>query len=221
MILLIDNFDSFAHNLARYLRRLGVEVRVVRNNQITPAEVESLAPRAVVLSPGPCTPREAGCSLELVRRFQESLPILGVCLGHQTIAAAAGASIVRAPLPMHGRTSPIEHCGRGIFAGLPSPLEVCRYHSLVVEEATLPECLEITARGGDGTIMAIAHRTRPVVGVQFHPESILSAGGYPLLAGFLRQAGIEHRPVEGLLAAEQPLAASPKTLATPLRPVPW
>lgn len=189
MILLIDNYDSFVHNLARHLRRLGQETLVVRNDAISAAEVSLLKPKAVVLSPGPCTPNEAGVSLDIVRALPPQIPLLGVCLGHQTIAAALGGRIIRAPQPVHGRASPIDHVGRGLFAGLPSPLQVGRYHSLIVDEATLPADLEITARTPDGLIMALAHRTRPIHGVQFHPESILTEQGYPLLANFLRLAG--------------------------------
>jgi anthranilate synthase/aminodeoxychorismate synthase-like glutamine amidotransferase len=190
MILLIDNYDSFAFNLARYFERLGQTTRVVRNDAIGPDEIASLRPAAVVLSPGPCTPNEAGCSLEVVRHLAGTLPILGVCLGHQAIAAALGARIVRASEPMHGRTSDVYHDGRSVLAGLPSPFAACRYHSLVVDRATLPPDLEVTAWTADDTVMAIAHRRWPVVGVQFHPEAILTQGGYELLAGFLRIAGI-------------------------------
>src|SRR6476660_8895458 len=190
MILLIDNYDSFVHNLARYLRQLGQETVVVRNDAISPAETIDRRPAAIVLSPGPCTPSEAGCSLDLVRAAAGRIPILGVCLGHQTIAAALGGKIIRAPEPMHGRTSSITHSRRGIFAGLPEPLVVGRYHSLAVDNESLPAELEVTARAEDGTIMALAHRRWPIVGVQFHPESILTSGGYSMLANFLRFAGI-------------------------------
>ena len=190
MILLIDNYDSFVYNLARYFERLGHSTRVVRNTATNAEEVESFEPAAIVLSPGPCTPERAGCALELVRRLYVRVPLLGVCLGHQTIAAALGGRVLRANEPVHGRTSPIHHHGRGVFAGLPSPLVGCRYHSLVVEEASLPDCLEVTARTEEGTVMAIQHRTLPVVGLQFHPESILTDYGYPLLAAFLRLAGL-------------------------------
>ena len=195
MILLIDNYDSFVYNLARYFERLGHSTRVVRNTAIDPEEAESLEPAAIVLSPGPCTPERAGCTLELVGRLYARVPLLGICLGHQTIAAALGGRVVRAKEPVHGRTSPVRHHGRGVFAGLPDPLLGCRYHSLVVDEASLPDCLEVTARTDDGTIMAIQHRTLPVVGLQFHPESILTECGYRLLAAFLRLAGLS-TPVE-------------------------
>ena len=190
MILLIDNYDSFVFNLARYFKRLGQPTHVVRNDAIDAAGIAALRPAAVVLSPGPCTPNEAGCSLEVVRRLAPVVPMLGVCLGHQTIAAALGGNIVGAAEPMHGRTSQILHERQNIFATLPSPFTACRYHSLIVERASLPETLEVTAWTGDGTVMAIAHRQWPVVGMQFHPESILTDAGYALLAGFLRLAKI-------------------------------
>ncbi len=190
MILLIDNYDSFVFNLARYLERLGQSTRVVRNTAIDVAAVRELGPQAVVLSPGPCTPKEAGCSVDVVRELVGEVPILGVCLGHQAIAEALGGRVVRAAEPVHGRTSKIFHNGRGVFAGLPNPIVGCRYHSLAVEESSLPACLEVAARTEDGTLMAIAHRQYPVVGLQFHPESILTETGYGLLAAFLRLAGL-------------------------------
>jgi anthranilate synthase component 2 len=190
MILLIDNYDSFVFNLARYFERLGQLTRVVRNDAIDMAEIASLAPAAVVLSPGPCTPNEAGVSLAIVRQLANRLPILGICLGHQTIGAAFGGRVVRASEPVHGRTSNVWHAGQSVFAGLSKPLVACRYHSLIVERAGLADCLEITAWTADGTIMALAHRELPIVGLQFHPESILTDSGYDLLAGFLRVAGI-------------------------------
>jgi anthranilate synthase component II len=190
VILLIDNYDSFVHNLARYFVRLGQETRVVRNDAVDCEAIARLAPAAIVLSPGPCTPAEAGCSLAVVREFAGQVPILGVCLGHQTIGAALGGRVVRAASPVHGRASEIEHDGRGLFGGLPNPLTVGRYHSLAVEESSLPSELEVTARTSDGIVMGIAHRTWPVVGVQFHPESILTDHGYEMLAGFLRLAGL-------------------------------
>jgi anthranilate synthase/aminodeoxychorismate synthase-like glutamine amidotransferase len=207
MILVIDNYDSFVFNLARYFERLGQATRVVRNTAIDAAGVEALAPRALVLSPGPCAPKQAGCSVDLVRRFCARLPILGVCLGHQAIAEALGGRVVRAAEPVHGRTSPVFHDRRGLFAGLPSPILATRYHSLVVEEASLPACLEVTARTADGTIMAVAHREHPVIGVQFHPESILTDGGYVLLAAFLRLAGLRAR--EPLPTIESELWVTP------------
>jgi len=188
MLLLIDNYDSFVHNLARYFQRLGQETLVVRNDAIDVAQVRRLRPAAMVLSPGPCTPNQAGASLELVRALHTELPMLGVCLGHQIIAQALGGSVVRAPAPVHGQTSAIEHDGTGLFADLPSPLTVCRYHSLVVEAASLPELLRPTAMTNDGLVMAYEHKDAPLFGVQFHPESILTEGGYELLANFLRLA---------------------------------
>jgi anthranilate synthase/aminodeoxychorismate synthase-like glutamine amidotransferase len=189
VILLIDNYDSFVHNLARYFRRLGQETVVVRNDAIRLDDIPPLRPRAIVLSPGPCTPHEAGCSLELVRRFHATIPLLGVCLGHQSLAAALGGSIVRAPEPMHGRISPVFHDGRDLFDGLPNPFPACRYHSLVVDEASLPPCLAVTARTASGVVMALRHRELPLIGLQFHPESILTPHGYVLLARFLLRCG--------------------------------
>ena len=190
MILLIDNYDSFVHNLARYFQRLGHTTRVLRNTAIDAAEVRRLNPVAIVFSPGPRAPKEAGCSVELVREFHMELPILGVCLGHQIIAEALGGRVIRAREPVHGRSSTIVHDGRGVFTGLPERIVACRYHSLVVNEASLPACLEVSARLDDGTVMALRHRRLPVVGLQFHPESILTEVGYPLLAAFLRLAGM-------------------------------
>jgi anthranilate synthase component 2 len=190
MILLIDNYDSFVHNLARYFQQLGQTTHVMRNDAADVATIERLRPQAIVLSPGPCTPAEAGCSIDVVRQLAGQLPILGVCLGHQAIGAALGAKIVRAPEPMHGRTSSVSHTESGLFEGVPNPLTVARYHSLVVDEGTLPKELAVTARTVDGTIMALAHRTWPLFGLQFHPESILTVGGYSLLANFLRLAGL-------------------------------
>ncbi len=190
MILLIDNYDSFVYNLARYFARLGHDTRVVRNSAVDADGVRAMRPEAIVISPGPCTPQQAGCSLELVRQFHGELPMLGVCLGHQAIAEALGGRIIRAKEPVHGRTSEIQHDGRGVFRDLPNPLIACRYHSLVVDEASLPECLEVSGRTDDDMVMALRHRTLPVAGLQFHPESILTDTGYLLLAGFLRMAGL-------------------------------
>lgn len=187
MILLIDNYDSFVHNLARYVRELGGEAVVRRNDVITPAEVGAMAPSHIILSPGPCSPAEAGISVDLIRQFGATIPILGVCLGHQCIGSAYGADIVRAGRPVHGRTSPITHDGTGVFAGLPSPFRAARYHSLVIARTSLPASLRVIASSGDdGEIMAVAHRTHPVVGVQFHPESAASQYGYAILDWFLR-----------------------------------
>ncbi len=185
VILLIDNYDSFVHNLARYFRRLGQDTVVRRNDAIDVHAVREMRPRAIVLSPGPCTPNETGCCLDVVRELHTTIPILGVCLGHQTIAAALGGRVMRAPEPIHGRASDIYHDGRGLFAELPQPLRGCRYHSLVVDEFSLPACLQVSARTADGTVMAIRHAKFPVVGLQFHPESILTDCGDVVLAAFL------------------------------------
>ncbi len=189
MILLIDNYDSFVYNLSRYLREMGQKTHVVRNDQIDVAEISQMRPDAIVLSPGPCTPGEAGVCIEVVRALSETIPMLGVCLGHQAIAAAFGGSIVRAAEPMHGRSSPIHHDGTGLFEGLPDPVSATRYHSLIVESESLPPVLKFTACTSEGVPMALAHRTLPVFGVQFHPESILSTGGHRLLKNFLSIAG--------------------------------
>jgi anthranilate synthase/aminodeoxychorismate synthase-like glutamine amidotransferase len=190
MILLIDNYDSFVHNLARYFARLGQATQVVRNDAIDVAEIRWLRPQAIVISPGPCTPNEAGCSLDVVRDLSGQIPILGVCLGHQAIGAAFGGELVRSQ-PVHGRSSLITHDAQGVFKGIPSPLSVGRYHSLAIAEAGLPPDLKVTARSQAGVVMGLAHRRHPTVGVQFHPESILTEGGYALLANFLRLAGMQ------------------------------
>ena len=190
MILLLDNYDSFVHNLARYVRRLGLETRVIRNDALSVAEIRALNPCAIILSPGPCAPRQAGCSLDVVRGLAEEVPMLGICLGHQVIAEAFGGQTVRSPAPVHGRTANLVHDGRGLFTDLPSPLRVARYHSLCADAARLPACLRATASTDDGVVMAIEHRTRPIFGVQFHPESVLTEGGYRLLANFLTLAGL-------------------------------
>lgn len=203
MILLIDNYDSFVYNLARYFVRLGQETRVVRNDAVDFSAVRRLQPQAVVISPGPCTPQQAGCSIDIVRHLSGEIPILGVCLGHQAIGAAFGGQIVRAPQPMHGRSSVLVHSGSGLFAGLPVRLRVARYHSLVVAEEGLPPELEVTARSEDGVLMALVHRQHPTFGVQFHPESILTEGGYELLANFLRIAG-QRIPAVPSLTTESP-----------------
>jgi anthranilate synthase component 2 len=202
MILLVDNYDSFTFNLYQALTELGAEVMVVRNDQITLDEVEAVAPRLdrIVISPGPCTPREAGISVPLIRRFAGRLPILGVCLGHQAIGAAFGGRVVHAPSLMHGKTSLIHHRGTGIFAGLPNPFVATRYHSLIVDRPSLPPVFEVTAEA-DGLIMGIRHRELDVDGVQFHPESILTVVGNDLLANFLGR-----RPA--LAAAREPAVAA-------------
>ena len=192
MLLMIDNYDSFTFNLVQYLQVLGAEVEVVRNDAMTIDEIEKLAPQRIVISPGPCTPNEAGVSLEVIERLGPTTPILGVCLGHQSIGQAYGGKVVRAGRIMHGKTSHIRHEGRGVFAGLPDRYEATRYHSLVVERGSLPEALEITAwtENEDGTveeIMGLRHREHPVEGVQFHPESILTGHGHALLKNFLQR----------------------------------
>ena len=184
-VLMIDNYDSFTYNLVQYLGELGADVVVHRNDAITLDEVAALGPDAVVISPGPCTPTEAGVSVPLIQRFAGTVPILGVCLGHQAIGAAYGGAIVRAGRVMHGKTSPILHTGEGLFAGLSNPFEATRYHSLVIDPATLPACLVRTAWTAEGEIMGVRHRTLFVEGVQFHPESILTVEGKRLLANFL------------------------------------
>ena len=190
MILLIDNYDSFVHNLARYFVRLGHQTTVVRNNAIDTAAVREMSPQAIVISPGPCTPKEAGCSEAVIREFHESIPILGVCVWHPALPTALGSVRNRAEQPIHGRTSEIHHDGRALCAGLPSSLTVCRYHSLIVDESTLHRELTVTARTANGTPMAIAHQQHPVFGVQFHPESVLTAHGFAVLANFLRTSGL-------------------------------
>lgn len=185
MILLIDNYDSFVYNLARYVGELGHARVVLRNDRVTLEDVRSLAPSHIVVSPGPCGPAEAGISVDLIRRFGGEIPILGVCLGHQCIAAALGGRVERARRPMHGKTSLVTHEGQGVFAGLPNPLRVTRYHSLIVPDEDLPASLRVTARSEDGEIMALAHTRHPLVGVQFHPEAVLTERGHALLANFL------------------------------------
>jgi len=186
MLLMIDNYDSFTYNLVQYLGELGEEVSVFRNDEITLEQIEALHPSRVVISPGPCTPNEAGISVPLIQRFAGKLPILGVCLGHQSIGQAFGGKIVHAGQLMHGKTSDLRHKDAGVFHGLPDPLTATRYHSLVIEKKSLPACLEVTAWTDDGEIMGVRHRDLPVEGVQFHPESILTEKGHELLANFLR-----------------------------------
>ena len=212
MILLIDNYDSFAHNLARYFERLGQTVKVVRNDAVDVAAIRRLSPQAIVLSPGPCTPDEAGCTLDVVRQLHTELPMLGICLGHQAIASALGAKIVRAKSPMHGRTSVVEHRRTKLFETIPSSFTVCRYHSLVVDPESLPDALQTTATCDDGTIMALRHRTYPVFGLQFHPEAILTEHGFELLHNFLKLAGLPVPAVGPTLAASE--------LRLPARPHP-
>ncbi len=185
MILLLDNYDSFTYNLAQYLGQLGQQLDVRRNDEITLDEIEEMAPERIVISPGPCTPKEAGISVPLIQRFAGKIPILGVCLGHQAIGAAFGGRVIRAAKLMHGKTSEIEHDGRTIFQGLPKPFLATRYHSLIVERKSLPRELEISAETDDGTIMGFRHRKLRVEGVQFHPESVLTCAGFDLLKNFL------------------------------------
>jgi anthranilate synthase/aminodeoxychorismate synthase-like glutamine amidotransferase len=205
MILLIDNFDSFAHNLARYLQRLGQQVCVVRNDAIVASEIRQMRPAAIVLSPGPCAPRQAGASLDIVRSLHAEIPMLGVCLGHQVIAEALGGQIVRAKKPVHGQYTAIRHNGCGLFKGLSSPLRVARYHSLVADPNSLPQQLQPAAWTDDGIVMSFKHKSYPVFGVQFHPESVLTEGGYEILTNFLCAAGetVEADPRQ-LLASELP-----------------
>ncbi len=194
MLLMIDNYDSFTYNVVQYLGELGADVHVIRNDELSIAQIEALNPERIVVSPGPCTPNEAGVSLEVIRHFAGKLPILGVCLGHQSIGQAFGGDVVRARQAMHGKTSPVFHKDQGVFAGLNHPLTVTRYHSLVVKLETLPEELEVTAwtQHADGSvdeIMGLRHKTLNIEGVQFHPESILTEQGHELLANFLKQTG--------------------------------
>ncbi|MFE4714529.1 aminodeoxychorismate/anthranilate synthase component II [Paenibacillus sp. NPDC056722] len=190
MILVIDNYDSFTYNLVQYLGELGEEVKVSRNDEISIEEIEKLAPDHILISPGPCTPNEAGISLEVLQHFKGIIPIFGVCLGHQAIGQAFGGNVIRAERLMHGKTSPIHHHGTSVFEGLESPFTATRYHSLIVERETLPECLEITAETEEGEIMALRHKEYPIEGVQFHPESIITNHGHTMLRNFLkRRAG--------------------------------
>lgn len=215
MILLIDNYDSFVYNLARYVRELGAEPLVVRNDAITPDEATRLAPTHVIISPGPCSPAEAGVSTDLVRRLGATIPLLGVCLGHQCIGAAYGGAIVRARRPMHGKTSLIRHDGTGIFTGIPSPFTATRYHSLVIAPESLPAALRATAWSEEGEIMAVQHRQFPVTGVQFHPESVLTEYGYRMLDRFLTGGTGQDVPDRADRASVSPLAAPPDLASAP------
>ena len=188
MLLMIDNYDSFTYNLVQYFGELGQDLKVYRNDKISIADIEAMQPGRIVISPGPCTPNEAGISLPLITRFAGKIPILGVCLGHQAIGAAFGGNVVRSGYLMHGKTSPIHHDGKGLFKGLPNPFEATRYHSLIVERSTLPECLEITAWVEEGEIMGMQHKELPLWGVQFHPESILTVNGMDILRNFLEMS---------------------------------
>ena len=211
MILLIDHYDSFVYNLARYLNRLGQQTSVVRFNEIELSQIQESTVDAIVLSPGPCAPEQAQPSLDLIRHFTGVIPILGVCLGHQCIVAALGGEIVSASEPMHGRTSEVLHDGQGVFAGVENPLTACRYHSLVAERDSLPAELEVSAWLEDETVMAVRHRSAAVVGIQFHPESVLTAAGYPVLANFLGQQGLQvDEPLPGIAEeCQQVVVATP------------
>ena len=186
MLLMIDNYDSFTYNLVQYFGELGAEVKVVRNNAVSLADIERMAPAQIVISPGPCTPNEAGITLAAIERFGGKIPILGVCLGHQAIGQAFGGKVVRAGKVMHGKVSRVSHDGRGVFRGLPEGFTATRYHSLAVEHASLPACLEASARSEDGEIMGLRHRKLPVEGVQFHPEALLTEHGHAMLKNFLQ-----------------------------------
>ena len=186
MLLMLDNYDSFTFNIVQYLAQLGEEVRVVRNDEISVADIAALRPDRIVVSPGPCSPEEAGISVAAIKEYAGKIPLLGVCLGHQSIGAAFGGTVVRSVSLMHGKTSPIHHDGKELFSGLPNPFNATRYHSLVVERASLPDCLEVTAWVDNGEIMGLRHKELPVWGVQFHPESILTEGGMELLDNFIK-----------------------------------
>ena len=222
MVLLIDNYDSFVHNLARYVRELGEEAVVRRNDAATLEEIAELAPSHIIISPGPCTPDEAGVSTDVVRRFGPGTPILGVCLGHQCIGAAYGGEIVRAGRPMHGKESPVTHAGTGLFAGLPSPLLVARYHSLVIARDRVPDALRVTATSADdGEIMAVEHREHPVVGVQFHPESAITEHGYAIVDRFLHGARSDARTLPSRAdGASAPRESETRSDAPPFVPPP-
>ena len=220
MILLIDNYDSFVYNLARYAQELGAEPLVRRHDAIGVDEIIALAPSHIIISPGPCSPNEAGISTEVVRRLGQRIPILGVCLGHQCIGAAYGGEIVRAGVPMHGKTSRIHHAGTGLFAGLPNPFTATRYHSLVIAPASIPSSLQVTATSEDGEIMAVQHVEHPVHGVQFHPESVLTEHGYRLLDHFLHGVPATPRPMPRAAEGALPPAFDQvNTLATSPPPV--
>jgi len=189
MLLVIDNYDSFTYNLVQFLGELKQDVKVVRNDEIPASAIADMAPSHIVISPGPCTPNEAGISLDVIKAYAGKIPILGVCLGHQSIGQAFGGKIVRAARVMHGKTSMIHHDGKGVFSGLPNPFEATRYHSLLIERASIPDSLEITAHTAENEIMAVRHKTLPVEGVQFHPESFLTKAGKDLLANFIAKGG--------------------------------
>ena len=222
MVFVLDNYDSFTYNLVQYLGELGAEVEVRRNDQVTTGAVAAMRPERIVISPGPCTPQQAGISIELIQQFAGKAPILGVCLGHQALAAALGGNVIRAPEPVHGRTSLVQHNGTRLFAGLPNPLKATRYHSLIVEEASLTRDLRVTARTSDGIPMALEHTTWPVFGVQFHPESILTDSGHRLLANFLMLAGVPSGKLpEGDRAANLTESNSIDDSPSPAQPLHW
>lgn len=218
MILLIDNYDSFVHNLARYVRELGHEAVVIRNTELTVAEIEAQRPAAIIISPGPCTPEEAGISVPVIQALGGRIPMLGVCLGHQAIGAAYGANVIRAPEPVHGRVSWVKHQGTPLFQNVSNPFLATRYHSLIVEEASLPSTLQITARTNDGLPMALEDADRRVYGLQFHPESVLTEFGHQLLANFLTLAGLPSRlPASADRPPPEPLPPSSTATVTPAR----
>jgi len=196
MILMIDNYDSFTYNIVQYLGQLGVEVLVRRNDETSLEEIEDLKPEAIFLSPGPCSPKEAGITVDVIRHFHKTIPLMGICLGHQAIGYAFGGEVVRAERVMHGKTSPIINDGRTIFKGLPSPFTAGRYHSLIIEKSSLPSCLAVSAETEDGEIMAVRHRDYPVEGVQFHPESILTPQGKRIIRNFMDVAGMNGKENE-------------------------
>jgi anthranilate synthase/aminodeoxychorismate synthase-like glutamine amidotransferase len=215
MILLLDNYDSFVYNLARYVAELGEAPVVHRNDQLALDQIEALGPSHIIISPGPCTPKEAGISVETIRRFGSRIPILGVCLGHQAIGAAYGGEIVRAARPMHGKTSRIHHGGISVFTGLPSPFTATRYHSLVIAPESVPDSLEVIATAEDGEIMAVRHREHPVVGVQFHPESVLTEYGYRMLDWFLTGGRTPNIPDRADQASVPPEGSEPDLASNP------
>jgi anthranilate synthase/aminodeoxychorismate synthase-like glutamine amidotransferase len=222
MILVLDNYDSFVYNLSRYLRELGCVTEVIRNDAVSVADIERLSPQAIVISPGPCTPGQAGVSVELVRSLSASIPMLGVCLGHQAIAEAFGGAVARAPAPVHGTSWLVRHESTPLFQGLPNPFQAARYHSLCVVEKDLPSELHVTARTTDGVVMAIEHRTRPIFGVQFHPESVLTESGHRLLANFLARAGIRAGdPPEGDCSRPADFQADIESLTEAGLPLHW
>ena len=206
MLLLIDNYDSFTYNLYQYLAELGADITVYRNNQVTLEQIEAMQPDHIVISPGPCTPNEAGLSCQIIHSFGTHIPTLGVCLGHQAIGQVYGGKVVRAPEPMHGKTTLMYHQGQGVFKNLPTPFAANRYHSLIVERSTLPNELEITAETAEGLVMGLRHRTYPVEGVQFHPESIMTPTGKDLLRNFLAYWSLQDRPTTSKCGRPQGIA---------------